>query len=104
MQACCCDQGFSGLAGHTAVSPVLGFSITKSRAQPNSKTLRLRRRRPPNAIPLLPGRPRVVRICIAAYSLLPEIGVAVAAASLSGRFHQPPPRLWNRITVSEKRE
>src|SRR5215470_1093462 len=36
-QASCCDQGFSGLAGHVALSPFRGFSIITSLAQPASR-------------------------------------------------------------------
>ena len=57
MQACCCDQGFSGLAGHSAVSPVLGFSITTSRAQLSIESPAAKRRRPPSIeTPLPRGR------------------------------------------------
>src|SRR5215472_325770 len=103
MQPCCCDQGFSGLARHRALSPVLGFSITTSRAQPSTESPAMKRRRPPSIETPLPARALAGPVDTSAYSRPSEGELGEAAAWRGGRFHHPPPRLWNRNTVSEKR-
>lgn len=94
--AACCDQGLSGLARHVIVSPVRGFSITTSRAQPASK-------QPPAIITAayrkLPSSP-LVRTCEGG---LPGPRHGDGATATDGRLHCPPPSAWNNATVSDRR-